>query len=46
MTDSAVFFLASAIYVAPYMGETYGIVSGLICLAIGWYLLFKEANNK
>jgi len=46
MSDaSTVFFLASAIYAAPYMGETVGIIASLICLGIGWYCLWKEKNK-
>ena len=39
---SVVFFIVSAIYVAPNVGEMAGNIIGIICLGIGWYCLWKE----
>ena len=42
---SVVFFIASAIYSAPHVGETAGNIFALICLGIGWLCLWKEKNK-
>ena len=42
---SIVFFIVSAIYAAPHMGETAGNIAAIVCLGIGWLYLLKEKNK-
>ena len=42
MTSAQVFFLLSAVYMAPHLPEFGGLFIGYLTLAIGVYIFFKE----
>lgn len=42
----AVFFIMSAVYLAPHVGNWAGIAFGVVLACVGWYALLTEDKDK
>lgn len=42
----AMFFIMSAVYLAPHVNTWVGIVFGAVLACVGWYALFTEEKNS
>ena len=42
----AMFFIMSAVYLAPHVGNWAGIAFGAVLACVGWYAFFTEAKDK
>jgi len=42
----AVFFIMSAVYLAPHVGNWAGIAFGAVLACVGWYALLTEDKDK